>query len=950
MTSEENRPPAKAWYLKKRNWIIAAGSLLLVLLILVSLPYGIQFGLSDFLKQHGARQVQIRNIDFNPFTGRLLFEEVMAESADGERLQMGHLELVLVWRDLFSKRARIQAVDLEGLQASVDLSDPANLRVSGLSFPLGGPAGEAAGAPSEAGEPWGFALDSVELRACDLKLRQQDLAFDIALGKLSLQQVISWQLQQVAELSLEAAVNGAALNVGLQAVLFDEPRTIEGEVKLQGFELGALQPLVSEGGGPELGGLLDLEQAFKLTLKPDQAVTWEADGVVSGSKLSATAAEYQGRELANRWQGKSSGDWSAEDGLTLRLDGQLEGALPGFKLPQQAIDLALAGYRWQGQLELAQGETGTRLKAEGALALEQAVVDQAEQQPRQLALQRLGLQGLSLQLQQTPEGALSLNQQGELDLEGLSVTQHRLIAALSELQWKGGFSLQSQETGPAITADGSGQVGGIRLREDQSDSDLVTLRRLDLSGVKLAPGNALALDAVVLDGIALEPAAGKKASLLSSKKLTLKDIRLAEASGLSIGLVEQQGLDARLQLDKQGRLNLQAVAERLQAAAVEPEEGGAKTDGPQGKPMPIRIDRLVWQGENHARFKDLSVKPAFEMELNVKKFALSGIDSSQPKKPSPFTFVGSTGRHAEISAEGEITLFETDPDGRLKGELKGVEMIPLSSYTVPAIGYNLDSGELDAEIELALKQGEMQGNNHLVIRRLDVSEASAAQAEKLKAQISMPLDTALGMLQDKNQTIDLNLPVSGKLSDPNVELGDVINTALGNALKKGAMTYLTTALFPYGTMVALLKMAGEEAGAVRLNPVEFPAAAAELDDKDRDYLGKVAKVLKERPKIAIKLCGAATRADRQALAEALAQQAAKEKKAAQKEAEQAGEGEAEPLPEVPDEQLLQLAKQRAETVEDYLVTAHGVSASRAAVCRPVIDSDKAALPRVDLQI
>jgi outer membrane protein OmpA-like peptidoglycan-associated protein len=165
------------------------------------------------------------------------------------------------------------------------------------------------------------------------------------------------------------------------------------------------------------------------------------------------------------------------------------------------------------------------------------------------------------------------------------------------------------------------------------------------------------------------------------------------------------------------------------------------------------------------------------------------------------------------------------------------------------------------------------------------------------------------------------------------------------------MTYLTTALFPYGTMVALLKMAGEEAGAVRLNPVEFPAAAAELDKQDRDYLGKVAKVLKERPKIAIKLCGAATRADRQALAEALAQQAAKEKQAEPKgEDEQTGEGGADAPPQVPDEQLLQLARQRAETVEDYLVTQHGVSASRAAVCRPVIDSDKAAVPRVDLQI
>ena len=362
--------------------------------------------------------------------------------------------------------------------------------------------------------------------------------------------------------------------------------------------------------------------------------------------------------------------------------------------------------------------------------------------------------------------------------------------------------------------------------------------------------------------------------------------------------------------------------------------------------MPIKIGRLVWQGENRVNFTDSSVTPPFRLSLQVKRLNLSDIDSSQAGKPSPFIFEGSTGRHAEISAEGEITLFQDDPSGRLAGRLKGVEMLPLSSYTVPAIGYHLDSGELDAEIDLALKRGILEGNNHLIIRRLDVTRASEAEAAKLEDRIAMPLDSALGMLQDKNQIIDLNLPVSGKLSDPNVELGDVINTALGNALKKGAMTYITTALFPYGTMVALSKMAGEEAAAVRLDPVGFGAGAAVLDERDRDYLAKVAQVLKERPKIAVKLCGAAVQADREELARQMAAQAK------EKQPEQKGEAKAEQaaLPTVPEEALLALATKRAEAIEDYLVTRHGLSASRAAVCRPVIDPQSEAVPRVDLQI
>ena len=53
---------------------------------------------------------------------------------------------------------------------------------------------------------------------------------------------------------------------------------------------------------------------------------------------------------------------------------------------------------------------------------------------------------------------------------------------------------------------------------------------------------------------------------------------------------------------------------------------------------------------------------------------------------------------------------------------------------------------------------------------------------------------------------------------------------------------------------------------------------------------------------------------------------------------------------MPDETLLALAKQRAEAIEDYLVKQHGVDPGRAAVCRPQIDQEAKALPRVDLQI
>lgn len=948
MTTEEKTGPARVWYRRKKTGIIAAGITLLVVFTLVSLPYGIQFGLADFLKQHGARQVEIENIDFNPFTGRLLFQNVRAVSGEAEALQLDRLELIMGWRELFSKRARIVGIEMQGLRAAVDLSEPTVLRVNGLSFPL-----DSSGEPSEpAAEsaPWGFALDSVALSQCSLAIQRQDLSLDIELDRLDLERVISWRQEVKAKLNLQARVNSAPLRVELEAGLFHETRTVDGKIVLEGFQLSGLQPLLTEAAGPDLSGSLSLTQTLKLSLNPSGEVSWQSEGSLAGEHLNLAQAQVASSDLSTRWQGTTSGGWSPEAGVQLQLDGALGGAVPQLRLPEQSIDLSLNGYQWQGKLDLEQGADGLTLQLDGDVSLDQTSVIQAESQPQQVRAGQLRVQAFSLQLQQSAEGVLTIAEQGKVTLDKLALVQHQLSVDLASLQWQGKTSLQPGEDAAALSAEGEGALEGLSLAELDNKAPLAELQRIELEAVKLAPGNQLALKRVRLKGLRLDDGKGDKGNpLLLTQSLSLKDIVFAQSSGLSIALIEQQGMQAELSLDKAGQLNLQRLAEKLQQAASPPASAEAKpATAETAEPMAIKIGRVVWQGENKATFIDRSVEPPFQASLDIKEFNLSAVDSSRPEQPSPFRLVGSTGRHAEITAEGEITLFQSDPDGHLKGQLKGIELVPLSSYTISAIGYNLDSGELDADIDMALKQGNVEGKNHLVIRRLDVSEASAAQAAKLQEKISMPLDSALGMLQDKNQTIDLNLPITGKLADPNVELGDVINTALGNALKKGAMTYLTTALFPYGTMVALFKMAGDEASAVRLNPVEFPPAIAELDDKDRDYLGKVAQVLKERPKIAVKLCGTATVSDRLAMAQAMAEQA----KAKQDPKQQPKQGSAEkpPQQEVPEAEMLALAKRRAEAVEDYLVNQHGVSASRTAVCRPTLDPEAENTPRVDLQL
>ena len=214
-----------------------------------------------------------------------------------------------------------------------------------------------------------------------------------------------------------------------------------------------------------------------------------------------------------------------------------------------------------------------------------------------------------------------------------------------------------------------------------------------------------------------------------------------------------------------------------------------------------------------------------------------------------------------------------------------------------------------------------------------------------RARIEQALDT----LRDKNNTIKLEIPVAGNVNDPEFNVNDAISQALAKGVQKGALSYLTLALQPYGALITAAKYAGEAATRVRLNPVEFEPGQSALDDSDREYLGKVAQVLKDRPKIAIKLCGVAAAQDRLFLEKQLQQEQQKQQQQSAKPPAQTAA--AVETPAVDETQLSEIAEQRAAAVKDFLIEKHRVPANRLAGCLPQLEiDDTEAQPRTDLLI
>jgi hypothetical protein len=180
----------------------------------------------------------------------------------------------------------------------------------------------------------------------------------------------------------------------------------------------------------------------------------------------------------------------------------------------------------------------------------------------------------------------------------------------------------------------------------------------------------------------------------------------------------------------------------------------------------------------------------------------------------------------------------------------------------------------------------------------------------------------VNLLKDSKGAIDVELPISGSLDDPQFDIGGLIAQVIGGLLKKAVTS-------PFSLLMAAAGGAAE-ASADDLAFVDFGAGSSDLDAAGRKKLDTVAKALADRPAIRIEL---AARVDTEKDAQALKRAALRDKlEAARQEAAKAGGKGIDPAKPAPEEEtkllaqiaigpedLAALARRRSERVRSYLV-------------------------------
>ncbi|MDN5370268.1 MAG: hypothetical protein PWP74_1576 [Shewanella sp.] len=280
------------------------------------------------------------------------------------------------------------------------------------------------------------------------------------------------------------------------------------------------------------------------------------------------------------------------------------------------------------------------------------------------------------------------------------------------------------------------------------------------------------------------------------------------------------------------------------AAAPTTAEAGAVTP----KPLQITVASIN-VNNGSAYFADNSLTPNFATGIEQLHGKISSL-SSVPGTKASVDIAGKIDRYAPMSLKGEINPLLQQPYLDLKLLFKSVELTTVNPYSGTYAGYYIDKGQLTLSLNYQLQNNQLKGNNHVVIDQLKLGKPTDS-----KLATSLPVTLAIALLQDRHGVIDLGLPVSGDLDNPDFSFGGIILSALTNVITKAV-----TAPFSF---LANLLGSDEE-----LNLVAFDAGSAKLTKAEQDKLQKLASALNERPKLTLSIDASVNpQQDSQALAE-----------------------------------------------------------------------------------
>ncbi|MBK7052476.1 MAG: DUF748 domain-containing protein [Rhodoferax sp.] len=418
----------------------------------------------------------------------------------------------------------------------------------------------------------------------------------------------------------------------------------------------------------------------------------------------------------------------------------------------------------------------------------------------------------------------------------------------AEASFKGQLSFAQSAAGPVVKLSGDSMLedfqantlaqaadaGPLTVGEELLSWKLLNVRGLD---VALAPGSAplVAVRETVLSDFYA------RLILSPTGKLNLQDVMKPAPSGNPPPPAQLASASATASATASAAAGAQNAPEIIAGDAQLAGASGINDSKPGLAPVISFGPVSLLGGTVH--FSDRFIQPNYSANLTELSGRLSAFSSKVQADGVQLADLELRGRAqgtASLEILGKVNPLASPLALDIKGRVKDLELAPLSPYSVRYAGYGIERGKLNVEVGyLVLPNGQLTASNNIVLNQLTFGDKVEG------APASLPVKLAVALLADRQGVIDINLPISGSLNDPQFRLGPLVIKLIFNLIGRAITSPFSLLASAFG------------GGSDELSVVAFAPGSSSLEPAAKSSLEKIAKALSERPALRLTVVGSA---------------------------------------------------------------------------------------------
>jgi uncharacterized protein involved in outer membrane biogenesis len=377
----------------------------------------------------------------------------------------------------------------------------------------------------------------------------------------------------------------------------------------------------------------------------------------------------------------------------------------------------------------------------------------------------------------------------------------KIILTGGALSARGNISLRyTKGTGPKVVYSGEASLTNFSSLDKAKAEDFLKWNSLHLGGIK----------------------AGYNPLLVDIREIALTDFY------------------SRLIINPDGSLNVQGIVEgeapKTESAPPNKIAGRIPASEKTSAPRKIKIDSVTLQGGT-INFSDSHIKPNYSANLVEMGGRISGL-SSEEDKLADVDLKGKLDNYAPLEITGKINPLREDLYVNLKVDFRDMDLSPLTPYSGRYIGYTIQKGKLALSLKYLIVKKKLDSQNNIFLDQFTLGDrVESPDATKL------PVKLAIALLKNRKGEINLDIPVTGYLDDPKFSVGRIVVKIIVNLLVKAATS-------PFRLLGAIFGGGGEE-----LSYIGFDYGTTVMTAGGEKKIDKLVKALYERPSLKLDIEG-----------------------------------------------------------------------------------------------